>query len=452
MSTLPENWRWSTVGEVADTALGKMLDRGKPRGHAHVPYLRNVNVQWGRINTDDILTMELAEDERERFGVRRGDLLVCEGGEVGRAAIWDRDGEYMAYQKALHRVRPRDDVDARYLRYAFENAARTGILTTLTTGSTIAHLPQQNLRRIPVPIPPLSEQRRIVEILEDHLSRLDEVDALLATSLRRIAVLDEAAIVQRLGVGSEVAAMLNGVLPDLAPGWTWKALGDVADVVGGITKDAKRQSDPSYVEVPYLRVANVQRARLDLDKVTMIRVPRAKAEALRLQPGDVLMNEGGDRDKLARGWVWEGQIEGCIHQNHVFRARPHEDAIRPEWLSWCANTYGARWAQRNGKQSVNLASISLRVIREMPVPVPPVEVQDDHLTAIRESVYATSRLRSELEKARLRGANLRVSLFAAAFLGQLTGRPSDLELAEELSATLDVVPASLVGYEVAALR
>src|SRR5690348_7768910 len=121
-------WPVVQLGEVADTALGKMLDKAKTKGHSHVPYLRNVNVQWGRIDTEDILTMELAESERERFAVLDGDLLVCEGGEIGRCAIWRGRADYLAYQKALHRIRPKNQLDALFLRYLLEHHALSGQL------------------------------------------------------------------------------------------------------------------------------------------------------------------------------------------------------------------------------------------------------------------------------------------------------------------------------------
>ncbi|MGH8931455.1 MAG: hypothetical protein ACRDZO_12725 [Egibacteraceae bacterium] len=88
--------------------------------------------------------------------------------------------------------------------------------------------------------------------------------------------------------------------------WPWTTLGEIAELKGGVTKDSKRQHDHSFVEVPYLRVANVQRGCLDLREVATIRVAPEKAKLLRLQYGDVLLNEGGDRDKLGRGWVWQG--------------------------------------------------------------------------------------------------------------------------------------------------
>jgi type I restriction enzyme S subunit len=174
-------------------------------------------------------------------------------------------------------------------------------------------------------------------------------------------------------------------------------LGEIADVVGGVTKDSKLQSRPDLVEVPYLRVANVQRGRIDLTNVATIRVSALKAAQLELRPGDVLLNEGGDRDKLGRGWVWHGQMPGCIHQNHVFRARIRSDVLEPRLLAWYANEVGHRWFELNGKQSVNLASISLSKIRTFPVPIPPtaeqsriVDFLEDHLSRLDAAITGLS--------------------------------------------------------------
>jgi type I restriction enzyme S subunit len=236
-------------------------------------------------------------------------------------------------------------------------------LTRIASSTSGLHtLSVAKLKTIVLPFPPLDEQRRIVGLLEDHLSRLDAADRGLAQTLTKLGALQERTVVHALtaeGVSYRAAPNLeavgtvDGQLPSLPVGWSWARLGDVADVVGGVTKDAKKQGDPAYIEVPYLRVANVQRGRLKLDDVVTIRVPPAKAKALTLEHGDVLLNEGGDRDKLARGWVWENQIDGCIHQNHVFRARIREPRLNPYFLSMTANTFGGRWAERNGKQSEN---------------------------------------------------------------------------------------------------
>lgn len=291
-----------------------------------------------------------------------------------------------------------------------------------------------------IPVPPLDEQRRIVDLLEDHLSRLDAAVAGLAASEARLGGLrDQVVLGALLGLGSSMATsgsslasagVDDGVLRPLPTGWRWARLGDLADVVGGVTKDAKRQSDPSFVEVPYLRVANVQRGRLDISVITTIRVPPAKARDLRLEPGDVLLNEGGDRDKLGRGWVWNGQVPDCIHQNHVFRARVRDGALHPKLLSWAANTVGGRWCERNGKQSVNLASISLTKIRLMPIPVPPAELQPGIAERIESALAGCDHLEAGLRHGRLAAQGLRRSLLHAAFTDQLSGSAHTQEIEE----------------------
>jgi restriction endonuclease S subunit len=178
-------------------------------------------------------------------------------------------------------------------------------------------------------------------------------------------------------------------LSPIPASWAWTTLGEIAEVVGGITKDTKKQSDPVLPEVPYLRVANVQRGYLDLREITKIRVPESTLAKLRLLPGDVLLNEGGDRDKLGRGWVWDGQIADCIHQNHVFRARLRDETVLPRFLALYINDPARQWFDQHAAQSVNLASISLSTIKKLPVPLPPLGEQyriiatlEDHLSRL----------------------------------------------------------------------
>jgi type I restriction enzyme S subunit len=173
MSDLPPGWAETTLGEIAETSLGKMLDRGKSSGNHLVPYLRNVNVQWGRFDLQEVLKMEIPPNQQDFFRLEPGDLLVCEGGDIGRCAIWPGGTGYMAFQKALHRIRPLGGVEPKFMRYLLEYLSTSGGLLPFASGSTIKHLPQEQLRRLPVRLPPVAEQRRIVTVLEDHLSRLD---------------------------------------------------------------------------------------------------------------------------------------------------------------------------------------------------------------------------------------------------------------------------------------
>ncbi len=151
--------------------------------------------------------------------------------------------------------------------------------------------------------------------------------------------------------------------------WQIKRLKHIANVQTGVAK-GKDNEGKDTIEVPYLRVANVQDGYLSLDDVTTIEIPREDLERYSLQPGDVLMNEGGDFDKLGRGSVWQGEIEPCIHQNHVFAVRP--TAVPPEWLNAYTGSLAAQfYFMGRAKQSTNLASISSSNIMELPVAMPP---------------------------------------------------------------------------------
>jgi restriction endonuclease S subunit len=191
--------------------------------------------------------------------------------------------------------------------------------------------------------------------------------------------------------------------------WAWVTLGEIAEVVGGVTKDSKKQSDPSLPKVPYLRVANVQRGYLDLSEISEIRVPQSTVKKLRLEPGDVLLNEGGDRDKLGRGWVWQGQVPDCIHQNHVFRARL-TGTLHPKLLAWYANGLAREWFDQNASQSVNLASISLSTIKRLPVPVPPVNEQRLIVQTLEDYLSRLETAGEILFKGRVRAQRLRSSI------------------------------------------
>jgi type I restriction enzyme, S subunit len=162
----------------------------------------------------------------------------------------------------------------------------------------------------------------------------------------------------------------------LPPAWKWTRLKFVADVRGGLTL-GKSYGAADLIELPYLRVANVQDGYLSLDEVVTVSVPQREADANLLQPGDVLMNEGGDDDKLGRGCVWRGEISPCLHQNHVFAVRPH--GVDSDWLNhWTGSAYAKTYFELKARRSTNLASISATSVGELPLPLPPLPTQRRH--------------------------------------------------------------------------
>ena len=159
-------WPLVELGDIADVKLGKMLDQVKHQKGVTLPYLRNVSIRWGTIDTHDLPEMYFEEDELDRFGLRSGDVLVCEGGEPGRAAVWDGKIPNLKYQKALHRVRFKVPFEPSMLVYLLQEMALSGALVGWLSGTTIKHLTLESFNKLPIPLPPLATQQAIVAEIE----------------------------------------------------------------------------------------------------------------------------------------------------------------------------------------------------------------------------------------------------------------------------------------------
>lgn len=181
---LPAAWDWVRFGSIADTRLGKMLDAAKNQGQLK-PYLRNTNVQWWRFELDDIKEMRLAEDELQDFRLAQGDLLICEGGEPGRCAIWRSELDEIYFQKALHRARPLGGCISEYLQIVLRQDAVSGFLNSYFTGATIKHFTGEKLNRYVLPLPPVAEQCRIVTKVNELTALCDRLKAELSESRYR---------------------------------------------------------------------------------------------------------------------------------------------------------------------------------------------------------------------------------------------------------------------------
>lgn len=184
---IPEHWGTPPLGANFDVQLGKMLNQEAAATGEQFLYLRNVNVQWDHLEVDDMAAMHFDAADRIRYALQDGDLLVCEGGEVGRAAIWHGELADCYYQKALHRVRPRGDDNSRFLMYALWAAASCGVFENEGNTSTFVHLTAEKLRAHRFPWPPLSERRAISDYLDVETAR---VDALVSARKRQAGLLD----------------------------------------------------------------------------------------------------------------------------------------------------------------------------------------------------------------------------------------------------------------------
>ena len=171
---IPESWKWVTIGNISDSSLGKMLDKKKVKG-TPLHYLRNVNVRWESFDLSDLLEMPFKAEEIDRYSIKKGDLVICEGGEPGRCAIWNDDKDIM-YQKALHRLRPFHGVLNKYLLFVLMQYSNSGHLEKYYTGSTIKHLTGESLSSLFVPIPPYNEQQKIICEIEKCLGFVGTIE------------------------------------------------------------------------------------------------------------------------------------------------------------------------------------------------------------------------------------------------------------------------------------
>lgn len=215
-------WEKVKLGDVTDSCLGKMLDKNKNKGD-YQPYLANINVRWGSFDLENLSKMRFQKDEEKRYGLEYGDLIICEGGEPGRCAIWKNQITNMKIQKALHRVRVGKELDYRYLYYWFLLAGKQNALKQYFTGATIMHLPGDKLKSIVIEKPAFEKQVRIADILSSY-------DDLIENNQKQIKLLEEAA--QRLYKewfvdfrfpGHENTTFVDG-LPE---GWKQITLGDI---------------------------------------------------------------------------------------------------------------------------------------------------------------------------------------------------------------------------------
>lgn len=272
------SWEISPLGELADVQLGKMLDQKKNQGE-YRKYLGNDNVQWNWFKLDEVKKMRIKDTETERYSLRSGDLLICEGGDPGRCALWTSDEE-MYYQKALNRVRVYDKIDSRYLLYFFLHIGATReVAQYYTGGATIKHLPNAALKRVNVRYPNLFMQRRIASILESY-------DKLIENNRKQIKLLEEAA--QRLFKewfvdlrfpGHETTPVHNG-LPE---GWQKKKLFDIADVVMGQSPKSEYYNDRGE-GLPFHQGVSSYGLRFVTDKIYSTSITRIG------KPGSILFS------------------------------------------------------------------------------------------------------------------------------------------------------------------
>jgi type I restriction enzyme S subunit len=317
--------------------------------------------------------------------------------------------------------------DPGYLLYVFQMGYRQKILYAYGQGSSQLgrwRLPTKEFQDWAIPFPSQAEQAAVATFLDRETAK---IDALIAEQQRLIELLQEKrqAVISHAvtkGLNPDAPMKDSGVewLGEVPEYWEVTPLKHLATIQTGIAK-GKDLEDMETIDVPYLRVANVQDGYLSLDEVHLLTVPVASIDRYLLKVGDVLMNEGGDFDKLGRGCIWSGEIAPCVHQNHVFAVRPH--LASGEWLnafttSKAANSY---FISRS-KQSTNLASISSTNLMGLPVPLPPAEEAREILGRLNQLINEIDDLKHSAIQAIALLQERRSALISAAVTGQIDVR------------------------------
>jgi type I restriction enzyme S subunit len=413
------------VGAIADTQLGKtlstkQLDKGQLR-----PYLRNKNVQWHRVELDDVRETHFTPHEEEKYELLHGDLLVCEGGEVGRCAVWQQPRDRVYFQNALHRIRPHSGICARWLEYILRWYAESDRLSAHTSGVTISHLVQRSLRKLEIPVAPSLEQHRIVAAIEEHFSRLDALELAVIAAQRRLDALQ-----------SSVLADVFHLHDDPPPDWSWTTIGEIASVQLG------RQRSPQYHTgkrmLPYLRSANVTWSGLSLHDVNEMHFDDADFDKYRLKLGDLLLNEAsGSPGEVGKPAIWDGQIDDCCFQNTLLRLRPH--GVELDYLFWYCYSSASSGRFGEAGRGVNIRHLGKHGLARFPIPVPPRNEQALIAERIRTALEHAAALKRSTREAVAHIATLRRSILLAAFAGRLVPQdPND----EPASLLLERIAAS----------
>ena len=355
---IPNDWKMSTVGNEFTIQLGKMLDAGRNVGVAK-PYIGNRAVQWGRIDTSDLQTVPMSRKDIEMYRLQKGDLLVCEGGDVGRAAIWNAPFEDCYFQKSLHRLRPIRAFDSRLMVAILQRWSDQGLLANYVTQTSIAHLPREKFLELPIPLAPVAEQRAIAEALTDVDALLDGLDRLI-TKKRDLKL----AAMQQLLTG-------RTRLPGYVDGWAETTLDQIGTFLKGT---GVRKDEAQTGNLACVRYGEIYTHHNDYIKAFNSWISaEVAATATKLKYGDLLFAGSGETiSAIGKCVTFVDECEAYAGGDIVILRTSNTD---PMFMGYYCNTVHIN-AQKSSKGQGNaVVHISATALASVVVTLPSIEEQ-----------------------------------------------------------------------------
>lgn len=396
--------RFVKLSEISDLLNGYAF-KSKNYVENGIRIIRIANVQEGYIADEHPCFYPFDSDEDiKKYYLFEGDILVSLTGNVGRVGIITSELLPAALNQRVSCIRLKNnaEVNSKFLFYYLRRKQFVLDCTKASKGVAQLNLSTKWLENYPVPLPNTVVQQRIVARIEELFSQLDSGVETLRKTKQQLAVYRQ--------------AVISNAYPDI-PASQWYRLDAISEIIGGITK-GRDLSGCEVIELPYLRVANVQNGYLDLRQMKTIQLKKSEKQHFLLQYGDVLFTEGGDRDKLGRGTIWRSEIEECVHQNHVFKARINSKLAIPEYVAfWSMSSFARNYFYSKGKQSVNLASINKSVLSALTLPLPDLLSQKIVVAEIESRLSVCDSIEQTVDAALQQAEALRQSILKEAFEG-----------------------------------
>jgi type I restriction enzyme S subunit len=406
-------WQVKKVGDIVDTQLGKMLNKGKQSGKHAKPYLRTDNVHWGRFDLSEIKEMDILPEEQDKYLATKGDLLMCEGGASGRTAIWNEDYD-ISFQNHVHRIRPKDlkEISPKYLFYYFEWFIKNGFASDLIKGVTISSLSQSGLRSIEVTYPPIDEQHKIVELLEDHLSRLEA--ALADVKQAKIKSAQFRRSILQAAFSGNLSPHRTSSVTSIPEDWAHLLIGSLCESV--IKIDPINLGRDSF---KYVDIGSLEPSSSSLENVVAIPKKDAPSRARQLLAvGDSIF--ATVRPYMKKVAYISQDFDGEIASTGFCVLRPNQEKLHARYLFYFLLSDNLLDQVLPLQRGVSYPAIRDNDLRNASIGLPPITEQQRIVTILEDHFSQLEPIVRMAEVMELQAAALRRSLLHSAFTGQLT--------------------------------